>query len=184
MRDVTVGRSVADGTELLTVRVHGHDGDDEYAYARPVGQDAWFHFVGIDSNHRDVDPFSPDIDPARRATIDDLLLERDYPIRGHDGTTPPEGQLEILTTEGTRARPFHTHPGTFVVHRDGGPTPTGPPEDETTHIAVLDRGDDVIRVRVDAPGGPPPAYAIREAALAPEYRGQQAADLPRVSVEN
>lgn len=184
MRDVTVDRSVADGTELLSVRLRARDGDDEYHYARPVGQDTWFHFVGTDSRQRDVDPFAPTVDPTRRATVDDVLLERGYPIRAHDGTTPPEGQLEILTTAGTRARAFHTHPGTFVVFRDEGPTPTGSPDAGTTHVAVLERATGQIRVRVDAHGGPPPEYAIREAALAPEPSDSNPADLPVVVVEN
>lgn len=184
MRDVTVDRTVTDGTELLTVLVRDSDGEDEYVYARPVGQDSWFHFVGTGSSRQDVDPFSPGIDPDRRARIEAGVLDRGYPIRAHDGTTPPEGQLEIHTTTGTRARPFHTHPGTFVVFRQRGPTPTGPPGDDTTHVAILEESDDEIRVRVDVPGGPPPEYAIREAALAPFSHTTNPASLPAVIIEN
>lgn len=184
MREFSLDRSITDGTELLVVRVHDTDGDDEFVYARPIGQDTWFHFVGTDSSHCRVDPFSTDTDSARREDVDNLLLERGYPIRAQDGTTPPEGQLEVLTTEGTKARPFHTHPGTFVVYRDEGPTPAGPPGEGSIHIAILARTDDELRVRVDAAGGPPPAYAIREAALAPYGHAHNPATLPDVVVEN
>jgi|GEM_PF-2980371 len=184
MREFSLDRSITDGTELLVVRIHETDGDDEFVYARPVGQDAWFHFVGTDSSHRRVDPFSTDGASGRRETVEERLLDRGYPIRVHDGTTPPEGQLEVLTTGGTQARPFHTHPGTFVVYRDEGPTPAGPPSEDSIHVAILSRTDDELRVRVDAAGGPPPAYAIREAALAPLGHAQNPAALPEVIVEN
>lgn len=184
MHEVSVDRSVTEGTELLVVRTHDRAGDDEYVYARPVGQDTWFHFVGTDSSHRDVDPFTQSVPAERRKEIDRILLEREYPIRAEDGTTPTEGQLEILTAEGTRARPFHTHPGTFVVYREDGPKPASPPDDETIHVAILEQTDEQIRVRVDASGGPPPSYAIREAALAPYGYAQNPAHLPVVSVEN
>lgn len=184
MHEVAVDRAVNDGTELLVVRFHESDGDDEYVYARPVGQDTWFHFVGTDSTHRTVDPFGSPADTERRAEVDRILLERGYPVRTRDGTTPTEGQLEVLTTDGTRASAFYTHPGTFVVYRDQGPTPRSPPDGDTVHIAILDHGEDEIRVRVDAPGGPPPEYAIREATLAPFGRATNPATLPSVTVEN
>lgn len=184
MREVAVDRSVTDGTELLRVRTHAESGDDEFVYARPVGQDTWFHFVGTDSTTHDIDPFTAAVDPDRRDEVDRILLDRGYPIRTQDGSTPPEGQLEILTADGTRARPFHTHPGTFIVYQDQGPTPKAPPGDDTIHVAILERTDDTLRVRVDAPGGPPPEYAIREAALAPYGQAQNPATLPTVTVEN
>ena len=184
MREVAVDRTVADGTELLRVRVHRGTGEEEYVYARPVGQDTWFHFVGTDSTVRDHDPFTSVVDPDRRDDVDRVLLDQGYPVRTQDGSTPPEGQLEILTTEGTRARPFHTHPGTFVVFQDQGPTPKAPPGEDAVHVAILERTDDTLRVRVDATGGPPPEFAIREAALAPYGHAQNPATLPDVVVEN
>lgn len=184
MREVAVERSVADGTELLGVHVHLDSGEEEYVYARPVGQDTWFHFVGTDSTADDHDPFTAVVDPDRRDDVDQLLIDQGYPVRTQDDSTPPEGQLEILTTEGTQARPFHTHPGTFVVYQDQGPSPKAPPGDDTVHIAILERTDESLRVRVDAPGGPPPEFAIREAALAPYGHAQNPASLPDVVVEN
>lgn len=184
MHEVSVDRTITDGTELLVGRVHGREGDDEYVYARPVGQDTWFNYVGTDSTRRAVDPFAPEPDSDRRAAVDRVLLDRGYPIRTQDGTTPPEGQLEIRTRDGTRARTFHTHPGTFVVYEEEGPAPKQPPSDDEVHVAILERTDDRLRVRVDAPGGPPPEYAIREATLAPFGHAQTPADLPTLVIDN
>lgn len=187
MQAATVERSAAEGSEILVVRPESGEGD-AFVYARPIGQDAWFHFVGTEpigtatGPAYDHDPFAAAVDPDQRAAIDRFLLDRGYPIRAQDGSTPPEGQLELVTDEGTRGRPFYTHPGTFVVYRDRGPTPTAPPDEGTTHVAILERTQDTLRVRVDAAGGPPPEYAIREAALVPY--ALPPTEIPTVSIEN
>lgn len=202
MHEVSVERSVVDGIETLRVRITGDRPTEGFLYVRPVGRDAWFHAVDTvptrestgqtvhvdhamqtDQSTQPNRAVSGD-DPRVRGAVERVLVDRGYPIRARDGTTPPAGFLQMLTETGTCARAFHSHPSTFVVHQETGPSPDRQPTGDTVHVAVLEQREEAISVRVDAVGGPPPETAIREAVLAPCATAPRSADLPVVRVEN
>lgn len=180
-QDFTVSFSEANDRQVVVARVQSNGRDLQFLYARPIGRDTWFGFVGMGGSLDSVSAPSSIPDDVRKAA-DEAVLQEGYPIRTIGGKQSPEGQIELFFGGVTHIHAFFTHPNTFSVYRTRDSSPGRSPGADETHIEIVSEQPDQVTVEAESGGSSPPEYAIQEAVRYRYYAQQGSHSLPSVRI--
>lgn len=181
-QDFTLSFSEGNDEQVVVARVLYSGRDLEFLYARPIGRDTWFGFVGMGESLDTVSAPSSIPGDVREAA-DEAVLQEGYPIRTIGGNQSPKGQIDLYFGGVTHIHSFITHPNTFSVYRTQDSGPRKSPGADETHIEIVNEQPNQVTAEAESGGSPPPEYAVKEAARYRYYAQQGIQSLPSVQIQ-
>jgi hypothetical protein len=181
-QDFEISLSEEDDAQLVVARAK-HDGRSlQFLYARPIGRDTWFKFMGMGASVENLSSPSGISNDVREAA-DEAVYQEGYPIRTIEGKKSPEGKIELFFGGVNHIHAFFTHPNTFSVYRTRDSGPARSLGTNETHIEIVEENEDLVKVEVESGGTSPPEYAIKEAVRYRYHAHKGIEGLPSVQVK-